>query len=240
MELLIITFCRWQKTQDFNLNENCSEVRGTGIKTKHILINLHGKVLWLTLNKLQVVCVCVPWVACHLSYLCLSLVHTFVNMLSVTVATTLCIFPVSSCRVVCSGGIYAVSSMCPPVKDMKWGRSCYRWQSNRDASTNPFLWKLLIQEVPNCNMKCWGAPPCWNSITMALVFWKNGRWDSSTLFTYTMLVTVLSAKRKVPIFFFFLIEHKMMLDLQLSLLEVFSHCMWIVGPSDSNHTVNMP
>jgi hypothetical protein len=45
MEPLIITFCRWQKTQDFKLNENCSEVRNTGIKTKHILIRLCGTVL---------------------------------------------------------------------------------------------------------------------------------------------------------------------------------------------------
>lgn len=44
-----------QKTQDFKLNENCSEVRSTGIKTKHILIRLRGKVLWLTLNRLQAV-----------------------------------------------------------------------------------------------------------------------------------------------------------------------------------------
>jgi hypothetical protein len=31
--------------QDFKLSENCSEVRSTGIKTKHILIRLHGKIL---------------------------------------------------------------------------------------------------------------------------------------------------------------------------------------------------
>jgi len=29
----------------------------------------------------------------------------------------------------------------------------------------------------------------------------------------------------------------MALNLQLSLMEVFSHCIWIVGPSDSNHAV---
>ena len=45
MEPLIVTFCEWQKTEVFKLSENCSEVRNTGIKTKHILIRLCGKVL---------------------------------------------------------------------------------------------------------------------------------------------------------------------------------------------------
>jgi hypothetical protein len=44
-----------------------------------------------------------------------------------------------------------------------------------------------------------------------------------------------SARRKGPSIFF--VEHKMTLNLQLSSMEVFSHCMWIVGPSDSNHAV---
>ena len=47
-----------------------------------------------------------------------------------------------------------------------------------------FFGTFFIQEVLNCNAKCSSAPAYWNSVTRALVFWKNGRWNSSTLFTY--------------------------------------------------------
>lgn len=197
MEPLIITFCRWQKTQDFKLNENCSEVRNTGIKTKHILIRLCGTVLWLTLNKLQAVSVGTVGGLSHLISLSNFSPHVCKHVGCNCSYSTL--YPPSKFL---QSGVQWWNVCCilyvPPVEEVKWRRSCYRWQSNRAASTCQFLWNLLIQEVLNCNMKCRSAPACWNSVTRALVFWNNGRWDSSTLFTYTVLVTVHSARRKGP------------------------------------------
>jgi hypothetical protein len=148
-----------------NEMKNCSEVRDTGIKTKHILIRLHGRVLWLTLNRLQAV--------------------SASTMTSLAYIISLFKFSPHICK---HGGCNCSSSTwCPPstflqsgvqwwnvysifyilpIEQIKWWRSGWRWPSNRAASTNPFLRKLLIEEVLNCNVKCRGSPACWNSVSL--------------------------------------------------------------------------
>lgn len=97
------------------------------------------------------------WVAQHISCLCSNSVRTFVSVAGVNVATSTRIYPLSSDKVVGSGGTQTASFMYLQKKKKSSGV-----KSGEEGGQViglcvliNFPQKLLIQKVSNCNVKMW-------------------------------------------------------------------------------------